>query len=734
MELLLEVSLADQCKAVDLSLSLRREGFLYVLDKVFIKLKAIKEILDVKERDLDKANKIISKSKKSKEVELLIQENNILQKKLGSQEDDFRLQNETIMKELNYYITQHEELEQSMNRLKTDDNTVSTTKITENGSKELEQEVLRLNAEKTALQKNLDNIESEHDDEVRQLKSNIIELEAECIKLSGKRARPIGGVDGERSIDGDSDKETTDEADSSILNQSSLMADNSTYLKQIKSLNLSLDTEKEEKRLLANQLSELEKKYNEETEKLQNEKESLREKLRKKQESLAQIGEEKEKIYSELTTRVEELNKKLLNNHEEIQAEREKWKTTDSEIIELRINADNYLAKNKSLQAENDTLHEKLKELLIKVEEEEKQALEFKKLAEKRKSLLEEVVQKQQTEADSHRNTLKEMNESQAKLEEEYKLKIDELKISLSDVQKVAKNCSKFENLVSSLEEAKGWLERRLEDTEKEFNQFKETTEKSFQELEEKHSKELKDMKDEHTEEFEQSMELVELHKAKNNEFEEKIQQLQQNISDSIDERRLHEKKGMTVVKDLKRQLQSEKKRTEKLQERLQEVLSKYDVPVDLTTERDREGSVCSASISQMSQISPDNYEEENTELMKRLAKSMEEKDTLLERVQYLESNNSAMAEDLLRKQSLIDHFNMHKQFGQQQSQNEASSLLRKVVDLVKDEGSGSREINKKLQLMLEETLMKNVHLQENLETLSREVVRLSKPIEEIQN
>lgn len=121
----------------------------------------------------------------------------------------------------------------------------------------------------------------------------------------------------------------------------------------------------------------------------------------------------------------------------------------------------------------------------------------------------------------------------------------------------------------------------------------------------------------------------------------------------------------MTVVKDLKRQLQSEKKRAEKLQERLQEVLSKYDVNVDLTAERDREGSICSASISQMSQISPDNYEEENTELMKRLAKSMEEKDSLQERVHYLESNNSAMAEDLLRKQSLIDHFNMHKQFGE---------------------------------------------------------------------
>lgn len=43
---------------------------------------------------------ILAKSKKAKEVEVLMQENDSLQRKLGSQEEDFRLQNETIMKEL----------------------------------------------------------------------------------------------------------------------------------------------------------------------------------------------------------------------------------------------------------------------------------------------------------------------------------------------------------------------------------------------------------------------------------------------------------------------------------------------------------------------------------------------------------------------------------------------------------------------------------------------------------
>ena len=42
----------------------------------------------------------INKSKKAKEVEQLLQENETLQMKLHSQEDDFRLQNETLMQEL----------------------------------------------------------------------------------------------------------------------------------------------------------------------------------------------------------------------------------------------------------------------------------------------------------------------------------------------------------------------------------------------------------------------------------------------------------------------------------------------------------------------------------------------------------------------------------------------------------------------------------------------------------
>ena len=42
----------------------------------------------------------MNKSKKAKEFDLLIQENENLQRRLQSQEEDFRLQNGTLMQEL----------------------------------------------------------------------------------------------------------------------------------------------------------------------------------------------------------------------------------------------------------------------------------------------------------------------------------------------------------------------------------------------------------------------------------------------------------------------------------------------------------------------------------------------------------------------------------------------------------------------------------------------------------
>lgn len=74
----------------------------------------------------------------------------------------------------------------------------------------------------------------------------------------------------------------------------------------------------------------------------------------------------------------------------------------------------------------------------------------------------------------------------------------------------------------------------------------------------------------------EEPIKLNELDYAKNRieELENEVSSLKQEILDVVEDRKIHEKKGVAMVKELKKQLHFEKKRAEKLQEKLQEVLS----------------------------------------------------------------------------------------------------------------------------------------------------------------
>ena len=54
----------------------------------------------VLQQELNKAQKTIDKSKKLAEVQRILHENDSLQRKLLAQEEDFRLQNQTLLNEL----------------------------------------------------------------------------------------------------------------------------------------------------------------------------------------------------------------------------------------------------------------------------------------------------------------------------------------------------------------------------------------------------------------------------------------------------------------------------------------------------------------------------------------------------------------------------------------------------------------------------------------------------------
>lgn len=60
--------------------------------------------------EIQRLNKILGKTKKIKEIDSLIQENELLQSKLHSQEEDFKLQHKTLMDEISYLMKENEKL------------------------------------------------------------------------------------------------------------------------------------------------------------------------------------------------------------------------------------------------------------------------------------------------------------------------------------------------------------------------------------------------------------------------------------------------------------------------------------------------------------------------------------------------------------------------------------------------------------------------------------------------
>ena len=126
--------------------------------------------------------------------------------------------------------------------------------------------------------------------------------------------------------------------------------------------------------------------------------------------------------------------------------------------------------------------------------------------------------------------------------------------------------------------------------------------------------------------------------------------------------------------------------------------------------------------------------EQENKDLIQKLARSQEERSILEEKVRHLESSSSSMANDLIQqyssdKRSSVSSVNTRyatppsrrRQNLSSDRQSNISSNLRHMFENLggnKTQSSNDDTI-KNLQRLLEETLTKNMHLQKDLEAMS---------------
>lgn len=782
------------------------------LRKNTAELNSVRQKISTLEKDYVKAQKALNKSKKAQEVDALLSENKMLQGKLHSQEDDFRLQNSTLMQELSKLCSQIEQLELENQGLRDGQG------LERPASSPTSAELLRLQAENSALQKTLTAIQERKD--------VLIDGEADT---NGVQSEASGhsedtGVPGSNEVDQAEVQDVKPERDNDRSD-----------------VKLKLQTVMEEKSLLREQLQSLETSKQTEIVKLQEENAKLSDKLKKKQESFQRLQVEKEALYNDSRTKIDEIqqrkeeelksinlrvqkvqadlmaaNQNVAELKEQLQSKqkehemaihalkdqiqtvktqelnllREQNMALNSELQQRRVDQESFLAQRDDLNSQlqesnraNSRLLEQLTEVGLDKDKLQQELEEARKTADKRKVMLDELAIETAQVKSQHKEELGDvrlqhekevlsiraryekelrgLHEEKNRTEEEIRSQLRDEKARNKELEGLQPYVEELKAQVQSMEGTKGWFERRLKEAE-------ETMENKVLE----HSEEIQRLQREHTVQLEAKAAEVDAVKQQVTELEKEredlkntIGKLKQEIKDVVDGQRILEKKGSSALKDLKRQLHLERKRADKLQERLQEILTNTKTRTGLeelvlseisspsrTQQTGDSSSISSFSYREMmkdgasapstnksntsspqSQRPADLSDDEVGELFQRLAEVQQEKWMLEEKVKHLEVSCASMADDICKKSAIIETYVMDSRrdgggvahgHGAQGERGGLSSVFR---DLVKPGDENLREMNKKLQNMLEEQLTKNMHLQKDLEVLSQEIVRLSK-------
>ena len=352
---------------------------------------------------------------------------------------------------------------------------------------------------------------------------------------------------------------------------------------------------------------------------------------------------------------------------------------------------------------------------------------------------------------------------------------IQERDIEIQGLREDIEKCKSKENgLIRKIND----FESKEADFEMELNQIQTKSDKEISEAKESAKDELKIIKAENEIALRDLTMQLEIANAQKSEFEETVEQLKQEMKDQVEERKIGDKKGQALIKDLKKQLLAEKTRNEKLSEKLKEAhfedrgggapdhpgapganstfseVSKSECDADRTSNSSwsiysgQNDNVRIESISNEHSPSPELPQSlpnasnpisaDFGAMVEKLSGIEEEKWSLQQKVEMLEISAAAMADDLVKKSNIIQFYCMegkqdHVKKESVQSTTPAKDKIKnvkKVMDFLvhPDQLDAQyKEEVQRMQRMLEETLTKNMHLQKDLEHLSQEVVRLSK-------
>ncbi|XP_064630212.1 coiled-coil domain-containing protein 186-like isoform X2 [Lineus longissimus] len=246
------------------------------------------------------------------------------------------------------------------------------------------------------------------------------------------------------------------------------------------------------------------------------------------------------------------------------------------------------------------------------------------------------------------------------------------------------------------------------------------------------------------------------------------VEELTMRIEEEKDENRTIKRRHTANIKDLTRQLQLARKKLETLEQTAGDkdslsqgsrTSSTNSLDTINTNGQHSSGSggSNSAATSRASSQEPSHQDVSETPtvrhiepdkqmLIERIVKVQRNLARKSEKIEFVEDHNQQLLEDIKKKAKIIQHYILREEAGAlaPDSMDEIKAQLSKKGGIMASvynshpvDGSMtldlSLEINRKFQAVLEDTLLKNITLKENIETLGAEIARLSQENRTIQ-
>jgi len=377
------------------------------------------------------------------------------------------------------------------------------------------------------------------------------------------------------------------------------------------------------------------------------------------------------------------------------------------------------------------------------------------RLAEQRKTTIDEMTAKSLQAEEKAKTILQNQKEKYQADIERLEKENNDLRIKDRTLKQLQSRCIELENHIKSDDELKQVLTMRLEELQMEIVQIKQNFEKQLNEQQIENEKQLNNERHEHEEHIQNLTEILSTKAHTIEELNAQIDVLKQESTTFIDEKRTHERKGAALIKDLQKQLNAEKKKNERMQEKLTELLSGDKAALDEIfyipkSDGSRQGDTASVSSfggtgyidraslasTQMGTVA---LEQENKDLIQKLARAQEERSVLEEKVRHLESSSSSMANDLIQhytndKRASVSGVSTRfatppshrRQTASTDRQSNTLNFRSVFESLSGNKNQSTNDTIKNLQHLLEETLTKNMHLQKDLEAMSLQLQRQS--------